>query len=159
MHNNLPTPDASIVADRDAWEVNLQGVQRPRKLTVRAVVEALGGMSPGMRFMTGTSGEKLPDGIDPKTIMVERSMPAWAMGDALLAWEMNGGPLSLAHGGPLRLIVPGYTGVNCIKYIKQLAFTAQESDANIVSHGHRVTPPGGKGDPSQPSVQEMTVKS
>lgn len=67
--------------------------------------------------------------------------------------------LSLAHGGPLRLIVPGYTGVNSIKYIKQLAFTAQESDANIVSHGYRVTPPGGKGDPSQPSVQEMTVKS
>ena len=208
LRNNLPAPDASIVADRDAWEVNLQGVQRPRNLTVRdlktmgletvvmvlqcsgngrgfvpnqpsgtpwsvgaagcvvwsgvpvrTVVEALGGLNPGMRFMTGTGGEKLPEGIDPKTIMVERSVPASAMGDALLAWEMNGEPLSLAHGGPLRLIVPGYTGVNSIKYIKQLAFTAQESDATIMSHGYRITPLGGKGDPSQPSVQEMTVKS
>lgn len=208
LRNNLPAPDASIVADRDAWEINVQGVQRPRKLTVRdlksmgletvamvlqcsgngrgffpskpsgtpwtvgaagcvvwsgvpvrAVVEALGGMSPGMRFMTGTGGEKLPEGVDPKTILVERSVPASALGDALLAWEMNGEPLSLAHGGPLRLIVPGYTGVNSIKYIKQLAFTAQESDARIMSHGYRITPPGGKGDPSQPSVQEMTVKS
>ncbi|MFD2235846.1 HDOD domain-containing protein, partial [Phaeospirillum tilakii] len=35
-----------------------------------------------------------------------------------------GVPISLAHGGPLRLIVPGYTGVNNIKYIKRLAFTA-----------------------------------
>ena len=116
-------------------------------------------MSPGMRFMTGTGGEKLPEGIDPKTIMVERTVPASALGNGLLAWEMNGEPVSLAYGGPLRLIVPGYTGVNSIKYIRQLAFTAQESDANIMSHGYRITPPGAKGDPSQPSVQEMTVKS
>jgi sulfite dehydrogenase len=72
---------------------------------------------------------------------------------------MNGVPISLAHGGPLRLIVPGYTGVNNIKYIKRLAFTAKETDAKIMSHGYRISPPGGKGDPSQPSVQEMTVKS
>lgn len=208
IRNNLPAPDAAIVADRDAWEIMLEGVKNPRKLSVRdlkamgletvamvlqcsgngrgffpskpsgtpwgvgaagcvvwsgvpvrAVVEALGGMAPGMRYMTGTGGEKLPDGIDPKSIMVERSVPADAMADALLAWEMNGMPISLAHGGPLRLIVPGYTGVNNIKYIKQLAFTAQESDAKIMSHGYRLSPPGGKGDPSQPSVQEMTVKS
>ena len=208
IRNNLPAPDASIIADRDAWEISVDGVKSPRKLTVRelksmgletvamvlqcsgngrgffpskpsgtpwtvgaagcvvwsgvpvrAVVEALGGMTSGMRFMTGTGGEKLPEGIDPKSIMVERSIPISAMGDALLAWEMNGMPISLAHGGPLRLIVPGYTGVNNIKYVKQLAFTAQESDARIMSHGYRISSPGGKGDPSQPSVQEMTVKS
>lgn len=208
IRNNLPAPDASIIADRDAWEITLEGVKNPRKLSVRelksmgidtvamvlqcsgngrgffpskpsgtpwtvgaagcvvwsgvpvrAVAEALGGVTAGMHYMTGTGGEKLPDGIDPKTIIVERSVPTAAMADALLAWEMNGAPISLAHGGPLRLIVPGYTGVNNIKYIKQLAFTAQESDAKIMSHGYRMTPPGGKGDPSQPSVQEMSVKS
>lgn len=208
LRNNLPTPDAAILADRDAWEITLDGVKNPRKLTlgdlksmgletvamvlqcsgngrgffpskpsgtpwtvgaagcviwsgvpVRAVVEALGGVNAGMGYMTGTGGEKLPDGLDPKSIIVERSVPAAAMADAMLAWEMNGAPISLAHGGPLRLIVPGYTGVNNIKYIKQLAFTAKESDAKIMSHGYRISPPGGKGDPSQPSVQEMTVKS
>ena len=208
LRNNLPSPDASIVADRDAWEIAIGGVKSPRKVTVgelktmgletvamvlqcsgngrgffpskpsgtgwtvgaagcvvwsgvpvRAVVDALGGVADGGIYMTGTGGEKLPDGIDPKTIVVERSVPAAAMQDAMLAWEMNGEPIPLAHGGPLRLIVPGYTGVNNIKYIKQLAFTAKESDAKIMSHGYRMTPPGGKGDPSQPSVQEMTVKS
>lgn len=208
IRNNLPAPDAAIVADRDAWEINIEGVQSPRKLTVRelksmgletvamvlqcsgngrgffpskpsgtpwtvgaagcvvwsgvpvkAVVDQLGGMAGGARYMTGTGGEKLPAGIDPKSIMVERSVPVAAMADALLAWEMNGAPISLAHGGPLRLIVPGYTGVNNIKYIKQLAFTPQESDAKIMSHGYRMTPAGEKSDPSQPSVQEMTVKS
>lgn len=208
IRNNLPAPDAAIVADRDAWEVSIEGVRNPRKLTVRdlkamgletvamvlqcsgngrgyfpskpsgtpwqvgaagcvlwsgvpvrVVAEALGGMASGMRFMTGTGGEKLPEGIDPKSVIVERSVPAAAMADAMLAWEMNGVPISLAHGGPLRLIVPGYTGVNNVKYVKRLAFTAQESDARIMSHGYRISPPGANGDPSQPSVQEMTVKS
>ncbi|MGV1446139.1 molybdopterin-dependent oxidoreductase, partial [Klebsiella pneumoniae] len=208
IRNNLPAPDASIVADRDAWEVAIEGVKAPRKLTlrelktmgvettamvlqcsgngrgyfpskpsgtpwqvgaagcvmwtgvpVRVVAEALGGVVPGAAFLTGTGGEKLPEGLDPLSIIVERSVPAAAMADALLAWEMNGVPISLAHGGPLRLIVPGYTGVNNIKYIKRLAFTAKETDAKIMSHGYRISPPGGKGEPSQPSVQEMTVKS
>jgi len=208
IRNNLPAPDASIVADRDAWEVSIEGVRNPRTLTVRelksmgletvamvlqcsgngrgyfpskpsgtpwqvgaagcvlwsgvplrVVVEALGGMTSGMKFITGTGGEKLPEGLDPKSVIVERSVPVVAMADAMLAWEMNGVPISLAHGGPLRLIVPGYTGVNNVKYVKRLAFTAQESDARIMSHGYRISPPGAKGDPSQPSVQEMTVKS
>ena len=46
---------------------------------MRYVVEALGGVAPGMRFITGTGGEKLPEGIDPMTVMVERSVPIEAM--------------------------------------------------------------------------------
>ncbi len=126
---------------------------------MREVVKALGGVSDGGLYMTGTGGEVLPAGLDPKSVIVERSVPLSAMEDALLAWEMNGEPIPLAHGGPLRLIVPGYTGVNNIKYIKQLAFTPRESEAHIMSHGYRISPPGSKGDPSQPSVQEMSVKS
>ena len=141
------------------WTVGAAGCVVWSGVPVRAVVEALGGTAGGVRFMTGTGGEKLPAGIDPKTVIVERSVPLEAMADALLAWEMNGTPLTLAHGGPLRLIVPGYTGVNNIKYIKRLAFTNAESDARIMSHGYRLSPPGGSGDPSQPSVQEMTIKS
>lgn len=208
VRNNLPAPDASIVADRDAWVLAVEGVKNPRRLTlaelktmgvetvatvlqcsgngrgffpskpsgtpwtvgaagcvlwsgvpVRVVAEALGGTAAGVKFMTGTGGEKLPDNVDPKTVVVERSVPLSAMADALLAWEMNGEPLQLAHGGPLRLIVPGYQGVNNIKYVKRLAFTAAESDAKIMSHGYRISPPGTQHDPSQPSVLEMNVKS
>ena len=208
IRNNLPAPDASIVADRDAWEVVVEGVNSPRKFTVkelkglglettamvlqcsgngrgffpskpsgtawkvgaagcvvwsgvpvRALVEAVGGVAGGMKYMTGTGGEKLPDNIDPLTVMVERSVPLEAMGDALLAWELNGEPIPLAHGGPLRLIVPGYAGVNNVKYIKRLAFTTEQSKAKIQQTSYRIFPQGGKGDPSQPSVWKLDVKS
>ncbi|QJQ06821.1 sulfite oxidase [Undibacterium piscinae] len=208
IRNNLPAPDASIIADRDAWEVRIEGVAKPSTLSlkqlkgiglettamvlqcsgngrglfptkasgtawavgaagcvvwsgvpVRDLVAALGGVTDGMVYMTGSGGEKIPEGLDPKSVMVERSVPLKAMGDALLAWEMNGAPIPLAHGGPLRLIVPGYTGVNNIKYIKRLAFTLEQTDAAIQKTGYRLSPPGQKGDPSQPSVWEMAAKS
>ncbi|HEV8258019.1 MAG TPA: sulfite oxidase, partial [Casimicrobiaceae bacterium] len=141
------------------WVVGAAGCVIWSGVPVRAVAESLGGVDGAMRFMTGTGGEKLADGIDPKTLMVERSVPLKAMEDALLAWEMNGEPLPHAHGGPLRLIVPGYSGVNNIKYIKRLAFTAAETDAAIQKTGYRISPPGTKGDPSFPAVWEMDAKS
>lgn len=141
------------------WKVGAAGCVVWSGVPVRALVQAHGGVKAGAKYMTGTGGEKLPDGLDPLSVIVERSVSADAMEDALLAWEMNGEPISLAHGGPLRLIVPGFTGVNNIKYIKRLAFTEQETKAKIMSHGYRITPIGGTSGPDLPSVQQMSIKS
>jgi sulfite dehydrogenase len=35
IRNNLPAPDASIVTDRDSWEVTVEGVKNPRELTMK----------------------------------------------------------------------------------------------------------------------------
>ncbi|MFZ9585032.1 MAG: sulfite oxidase [Pseudohongiellaceae bacterium] len=40
--------------------------------------------------------------------------------DVLLAWEMNGEPLPLYHGAPLRLVVPGWYGVANVKWLSQI---------------------------------------
>jgi sulfite oxidase len=81
------------------------------------------------------------------------------MENAILAWELNGEPLPLAHGGPLRLVIPGYYGVNNVKYVKRLAFTEAQTGANIQSSGYRVRPIGDKGAPTQPTMWEMNLKS
>lgn len=208
LRNNLPPPDESVLADRDAWTVAVEGVARPATLTlrelksmgletvamvlqcsgngralyagkingapwtvgaagcvvwsgvpVRVVAQKLGGVPDRMVFITGTGGETLPQGVDPKDAVVERSVPIMALGHALLAWEMNGVPLPLAHGGPLRLVFPGYQGINNIKYVKRLAFTETESTARIMSHGYRLTPLGTQPGPGQISVLETELKS
>lgn len=141
------------------WRVGASACVLWSGVPLALVAKHLGGVAAGMKFVTGTGGETVPPGIDPKTVIVERSVPIAVLDHALLAWEMNGEPLSLAHGGPLRLIVPGYYGVNNVKYLKRLAFTAQETDATIQASGYRVRPIGEKGNPSQPSMWEMSVKS
>jgi sulfite dehydrogenase len=141
------------------WKVGAAGCSFWSGAPVKAVVEALGGVKQGMRYMTGTGGETVPPGIDPKTVQVERSVPWTAMENALLAWELNGSPLPLAHGGPLRLVIPGYYGVNNIKYLKRLAFSVDETPASIQSSGYRVRPIGVKGAPGQSSMWQMNLKS
>jgi sulfite oxidase len=141
------------------WSVGAAGCVMWTGVPLADVVEALGGPVDGARYITATGGESLPDGIDPKTIMVERSVPTKALETALLAWEMNDEPLTHTHGGPLRMVVPGYYGVNNVKYVKNLAFTENQTDAKIQASGYRVRDVGVKGAPDQPSMWEMNVKS
>jgi sulfite dehydrogenase len=141
------------------WKVGAAGCVIFSGVPVAALVAAAGGVAGGKKFMTGTGGEKIPPGLDAKKVMVERSVPLKAMNTALLAWELNGEPLSLAHGGPLRLVIPGYYGVNNVKYIGTLSFTDTETSASIQSSGYRMRDIGKKGTPDQPSMWEMTVKS
>jgi len=48
-------------------------------------------------------------------------------GDIMLAYELNGEPLSLAHGLPLRLVVPGYYGNNNVKWLHRLRLTSERA--------------------------------
>lgn len=141
------------------WSVGAAGNVIWTGVPLSAVVEAMGGPVPGAAFVTSTGGEELPEGLDPATIVVERSVPLPALDRALLAFEMNGEPVPLAHGGPVRMVVPGYYGVNNVKYVRRVALTPEESDAKIQRTGYRVRPVGVAGDPSQPSMWEMQVKS
>lgn len=141
------------------WQVGAAGCVVWSGVPLQTVVAALGGVAPNMRFITGTGGEAIPAGVDPKSVIVERSVPLSALQDAMLAWEMNSEPVPHAHGGPLRLVIPGYSGVNSIKYVKRVAFTRDETDAAIQRTRYRLNPVGTKGDPSHPAVWKMDAKS
>lgn len=43
-----------------------------------------------------------------------------ARADAILAWEMNGAPLTPDHGYPVRVVVPGWYGVQNVKWLNRL---------------------------------------
>jgi sulfane dehydrogenase subunit SoxC len=47
----------------------------------------------------------------------ERALPIGEAAHALLAYEMNGAPLPPQHGFPLRLVVPGWYGMQNVKWL------------------------------------------
>ncbi|MFO0733172.1 MAG: molybdopterin-dependent oxidoreductase [Nitrospiraceae bacterium] len=51
-----------------------------------------------------------------RSIPLEKAMHP----DTLLAYEMNGRPLPLLHGAPMRVITPGWMAESCIKWRRKL---------------------------------------
>src|SRR5207244_10106429 len=52
--------------------------------------------------------------------------------NAFLATDMNGQPLTKYHGAPIRLLVPGWYGCTCIKWVNAITFV--DDDAEPTSH-------------------------
>ncbi len=76
--------------------------------------------------------------------------------EVLLVWGMNGEPLPVAHGGPVRLLVPGWAGIASTKWLVGIealdrAFDGFWNTDNYVIWDER-------GDPLRP-VTEMPPKS
>ena len=81
---------------------------------------------PAAKFLTA-NGRDEPSGTKPD---FEHSLPwtdPYVRENAILAIEMNGEPIPAVHGGPVRLIVPGYYGTMNVKWIGTLRFEAHES--------------------------------
>lgn len=76
-------------------------------------------------FRGADEGE--PNGLG-HAIAFERSLTVEqaARGDALLAYAMNGQPLTPDHGAPVRLVVPGAYGMASVKWLAHATVVADE---------------------------------
>ena len=60
--------------------------------------------------------------------------------ESLLAWEMNGAPLSVEHGAPLRVVVPGHIGARSVKWIQCITAQDRPSDNFFQASAYRLLP-------------------
>ncbi|MBI2756698.1 MAG: molybdopterin-dependent oxidoreductase [Chloroflexi bacterium] len=56
------------------------------------------------------------------SVAVERALDP----DALLAWEMNGQPLTRAHGAPARLLIPDIYGMKNVKWVTRITLVPND---------------------------------
>ena len=61
-----------------------------------------------------------------------------ALDNAILALKMNGEPIPAVHGGPVRLIVPGYYGNMNVKFLTTLMLMSEQSPSAFQSVGYRM---------------------
>ncbi len=102
----------------------------------------------------------------PKTPAFFRSIPMARAVDpgTILATAMNGEPLPLLHGGPIRLVVPGWAGNHWIKWLRKVTVAAEEAPGFYMQSGYKVprvpTPPGVELKPADlVPVTTMNVKA
>lgn len=78
----------------------------------------------------------LISGFDDETTTTRTSIPgaSWIftrddLRQAFLALRMNGAPLPPNHGAPVRLVVPGWYGCACIKWVNRIELVADAAPA------------------------------
>jgi DMSO/TMAO reductase YedYZ molybdopterin-dependent catalytic subunit len=76
--------------------------------------------------------------------------------DAILAYTMNGQDLPIAHGGPVRLIVPGWGGINWVKWIVGMTVLNRESRSSYNQQSYVLIDQEGR---VQGKAREVRVKS
>lgn len=90
-----------------------------------------------------TARHVVPDGNDapptPQAPDFIRSHPLWKARDAhtLLALEMNGRPVPHLHGGPVRLLVPGWIGSASLKWLTRLTLAETEWNGPFMQRSYR----------------------
>ncbi len=109
-------------------------------------------------------GADLPP--NPKTPAFFRSIPLARALDpsTIVATHMNGEPLPRLHGGPLRLIVPGWAGNHWIKWLRKVTVSRDEAPGFYQQTGYKIpkvpTPPDVMLKPSDVvPVTTLNVKS
>lgn len=65
--------------------------------------------------------------------------------EVLLAFTLNGRPLSPAHGFPLRVVVPGYIGARSVKWLGRIELTASPSQNYFQQRAYKKLPRNASG--------------
>jgi sulfite dehydrogenase len=103
--------------------------------------------------------DETPDFV--KTLNIDHALD----GEVMLAYAMNGEPLPVLNGYPLRLVVPGYYGTYWVKHVNEITVTDKVFDGFWMATAYRIpdnacacVPPGTKPERTVP-INRMNVRS
>jgi sulfite oxidase len=123
------------------WNLGAVSTGRFAGAALRDVLAAAGVSESAMEVVfEGADSGRVENGSE---VGFARSLPlARAIhADTLVAWELNGAPLTPDHGYPVRLFVPGYYGVASVKWLRRITvvedpFTGWFQTDRYVYNGH-----------------------
>lgn len=105
--------------------------------------------------------------LDPSGVPYGASIPISRAldprADVILAYEMNGQPISRDHGYPVRAVVPGVVGARNVKWLAKIVISKEESPSQFQRGDYKGFAPCTDWDnvdfSKSPSIQDMPVIS
>jgi sulfite oxidase len=142
------------------WRYGAAGNARWTGVRVRDVLERAGVKSSAKHLHVFGSDDP-PGKVPPFHRSIETEK---VLADGILAFAMNGAPLPVAHGAPLRLVVPGWAGDHWMKWLVRLSSQAEPQKGFYMETAYRYpSTPGAPGVAFKPEemvpVTELFVKS
>jgi len=143
------------------WRFGSVGNARWTGVRFKDVLD-MAGVKPGATQLL-MDGADVPLGKMPdfqRTITLEKGMHP----DTMLAWAMNGKPLTAQHGFPLRVIAPGWASDSWVKWLQHIEVLDHEFEGfwmkTAYRHPSHSVAPGSAVDPKDmASVTDLNVKS
>jgi sulfite oxidase len=141
--------------------------KRFREVTITAVLQCAGNgrafhspKVPGIQWTHGAMGQATFTGVRLRDVLKSvaparaashvhllgadadylRSLPIDRAFDptTLIAYRMNGEELTLDHGAPLRLVVPGWAGNHWMKWLTKITLASQEAGGFYMEQAYRL---------------------
>jgi sulfane dehydrogenase subunit SoxC len=98
----------------------------------------------------------LVEGLDSVKVNRPMSLAKAFEDDTLLAYAFNGEPVPPDHGFPVRAIVPGWVGINSIKWVGRIEVRSSVIDVPTTTKTYILEGPDY---PSKPVLRQQTIKS
>lgn len=109
-----------------------------------------------VRFITA-NGKDVPPVAGGADLIKSVPMAAPQVADAIIALRMNGEPIPTIHGGPVRLIVPGYYGNMNVKWLTDVLLMDQETPSALMQKTYRM--PLQPVEPGKFTTQDLTQQN
>jgi DMSO/TMAO reductase YedYZ molybdopterin-dependent catalytic subunit len=118
------------------WGLGAMGNARWQGVRLRDVLARAGVKPEAVElFLEGADGPPVPETPDyQKSIPIARALRP----DTILAFAMNGEPLPLTNGYPVRVIVPGWTATYWMKHVTKLTISAKPMESFWMKAAYRV---------------------
>jgi sulfite oxidase len=124
----------------DPWDVGAIGNAEWTGVRLADVLDAVGVPQADDLFVAFTGADEVDVEGEEAAFGVSIAMAKARAPDVLIAWAMNGEPLTPEHGAPLRMVVPGYAGVRSAKWLTRIEVRDTPSDAPIQAHDYKLFP-------------------
>ncbi len=122
------------------WQAQAIGNARWGGVRLGALLEAAG-VRPGDAHVAFLGLDQVEKHGAPFGFGGSVPLAAALHGEVLLAYEMNGQPLTAAHGFPLRAVAPGRIGARSVKWLREITVQAAPSDNYYQAKAYRLFPP------------------
>jgi DMSO/TMAO reductase YedYZ molybdopterin-dependent catalytic subunit len=113
-------------------------------------------------FGVDTGTEKIRDADYKQNFARSLTLADALKSNLLLCYELNGQPLSTSHGGPVRLVVPGWYGVAWVKWINRIELHDRSYLSRFMARDYVTIRGEKRGDDTiwrETSVGRMNLKS